>query len=81
MLGKYSLNGFLSVLTYFEQCRVSFKSTQNQDVLRKLIKEVKGQNPSFESSVIRGEIKRYLKFWYFIVIIFRGCIPLLQDEE
>lgn len=50
-------------------------------MLRKLIKEIKGLNPLFESSVIRGEIERYLSFWYFVVIIFRGCIPLLQTKS
>ena len=34
--------------------RSSFKSDQNQEVVRKLVKEVKGLNPSFDGADIRG---------------------------
>ena len=48
LINRYATWGVL-------QCRISIKSSQNQDIIKKLIKEVKGHNPSFEASAIRGE--------------------------
>lgn len=43
------------MLVVLIMCRKTFNSTQNQVVLTKLIKEVKGLNPSMEGADIRSE--------------------------
>lgn len=59
-------------------CSVLFKSKENEKVLDKLVKEVRGLNPTFNSADIRGKLTIYIlsiefQFLYF----YRGSIPLL----
>ena len=35
-------------------CRVTFKDLRNQDVCKRLVKEVKSLNPAFSAADIRG---------------------------
>ena len=53
MSGIYAVVYYVCVHMYHSH-RVSIKSDRNEEVVRKLVKEVKGLNPSFDGADIRG---------------------------
>lgn len=54
---------------YHLYCSKSFNSKENTAVVTKLVREIKGLNPTFDAGQIRGILKLisgYAKFMFYI---------------
>ena len=54
-MGEYLAN--ISYEVIFSLLRKNIKSPENQNIIDKIIKEVRGLNPSYEAASIRGVLK------------------------
>ena len=66
------------ILMFIPSCSSTFKSPENQKVLEKLLVEVKGLNPSFDTGDIRSKLYQLMLLKSMMWLLLFQVLPIVS---